>query len=125
MLQGRGAPPDGRKPLRGARTGRAEGRAKSNGASEIEPEADSALPTAGPGPGDGGFLRTSGSRKEIDHRKESRGINNEGINDTDKYMYRPSPRLEDGKGPAASPLSGLFIDQCLHVINSWLVNEKH
>lgn len=98
---------------------------KSNGASEIEPEADSALLTAGPVPRDEGFLRTSVIRNEIDHRNESHGINNEGINDTDKYIYRPSPRLEDGKGPAASPLSDLFIDQCLHMINSWLVNERH
>lgn len=52
MLQRGGGSPDRRKPLRGKRVQKEqEGVMKSNGASEIEPEADSALLTAGPYPG--------------------------------------------------------------------------
>lgn len=61
-------------------------------------------------------------RNVIDNQDESHGVNNKGIDDTDKYIYRSLPQLEAGKGPDVSLLSNLFIDQCLNVINSWLVN---
>lgn len=130
MLRRGEASLDGRKPLRtGECTEGTEEVVKTNGASGIQPAEDRAFRypnaeelTAGSGPGDKGFLRTLVIRNEIDDRSESRGINNKGINDTDKYVYRSSPQLEDCKGPDAS---NLFIDQCLNVINSWLVNYKY
>ena len=73
-------------------------------------------------PGNKGFVRTLVIWNEIDNHSESRDINKKGINDTDKYIYRSSPQLEACKAPDVSLLSILFIDQCLNVMNSWLVN---
>lgn len=54
--------------------------------------------------------------------KKSHDIHKKGIDDTDKHSYRSLPQCEARGGPHVSLLSNLFIDQCLHVINSWLVN---
>lgn len=67
-------------------------------------------------------MRTLAIRNVIDNQEEGHDINNKGINDTHKYIRRSLPQLRDGKTPDVSPLSNLFIDQCLNVINSGLVN---
>jgi hypothetical protein len=68
------------------------------------------------------FCKDFGNRGEIDNRNESCDINNKGINDTDKYIYKSLTQLKASKGPDVSQLSNLFIDQCPSMINSWLVN---
>ena len=94
---------------------------------ELQPEVDVTLcyykrwPRQ-PKPGNKGSVRTLVIRNEIDNYSESRDINKKGINDTDKYIYRSSPQLEACKDPDVSLPSILFIDQCLNVMNSWLVN---
>lgn len=48
-------------------------------------------------PGNKGFVRTLVIGNEIDNHSESHDINKEGINDTDKYIYRSLPNFRPAK----------------------------